>query len=233
MNTEELKHLTPKIMKKCVVSFADGSGDYRYKLNRLETSLKKHTDADLLMFTDYKEINSEPHSVIPYKFKAMAINEAINRGYDLILWCDSPLVAVKPLDDLFNHIDKKGYAFFNNIGHTLGMWTNDKCLEYYKMSRKKAMKVPMIMASCMGFKVENLTTGKFLADYIALADQLYSGSWKDHRHDQTVASFIIHELGMKILTGHESYFCYASHDGVQLEDGSIIKFNDSVCLLST
>jgi hypothetical protein len=210
---------------KCVVSFADGAGDYRKKLLRLQESMRRHTDADLLMFTDYKQINSEPHQVIPYKFKAMAINEAINKGYELILWCDSPIVAVKPLDYLFDHINRKGYVFFDNIGHPLGRWTNDKCLEYFKVSREQAMDIKMIMACCMGFKVNNLTAGRFLADYIALADKLYPGTWADHRHDQTVASFLIHELQMKILKGQETFFAYESHRNV-------LPISESVCLLS-
>lgn len=218
-------------MKKCVLSFADGAGDYRKKLNRLKESLKDKTDADLLMFTDYKEINCEHHSIVPYKFKAYAIKKAIEMGYTQIVWCDSPVVAIKPIQPLFDYISKFGYAFFNNIGHSLGMWSNDQCLEYFGISREEAKGIKMIMASCMAFNLDHDRTQKFLKEYIGLTD-LYHGSWKDHRHDQTVASCIIYDLNMKILTGHTSFFCYANHDGVKLEDGSIIKFNDSVCLLS-
>ena len=194
-------------------------------MKRLEDSLRRHTDADLLMFNDYKQIKSEPHQVIPYKFKAMAINEAINMGYELILWCDSPIVAIKPLNDLFDYINRNGYVFFDNIGHSLGMWTNNKCLEYFKVDRTEAMGIQMIMACCMGFKVSNLTAGKFLADYISLADKLYPGSWQDHRHDQTVASFIIHELQMKILKGQDTFFAYEMHR-------KVMPIADSVCLIS-
>jgi hypothetical protein len=217
-------------MKKAVVSFADGAGDYRRKLKRLENSLKDNTDADLLLFTDYKEINCEHHSVIPYKFKAYAIKKAIEMGYTQIVWCDSPVVAIKNITPVFEHIEKHGYAFFDNIGHSLGMWTNDKCLEYFGITREEAMNIKMIMASCMAFNMDFDITRKFMKEYIGLTD-LYIGSWKDHRHDQSVASCVIYDLNMKILTGHKSFFCYASHEGVELENG-VIKFEDSVCLLS-
>jgi hypothetical protein len=212
-------------MKKCVVSFADGSGDYRKKLNRLQESLRRNTDADLLMFTDYKQINSQPHQVIPYKFKAMAINEAAKLGYDLILWCDSPLVAIKPLDGLFYYIEQKGYVFFDNIGHSLGQWTNQKSLDYFGKTREEALNIKMIMACCMGFNLNNLTSANFLDQYISLADELYPGSWQDHRHDQTVASFLIDQLGMNILKGQDTFFAYESHK-------QVMPISDTVCLLS-
>jgi hypothetical protein len=218
-------------MKRCIVSFADGAGDYKRKLKRLEQSLKDNTDADLLMFTDYKEINCEHHSVVPYKFKSYAIKKAIELGYSQIIWCDSPIIAIKPIHPLFDHIAQHGYAFFNNIGHSLGMWTNDKCLQYFGITRQEAMNINMIMACCMAFNVDHDITQKFLKDYIGLTD-LYHGKWNDHRHDQSVASCLIYDLNMKILTGHKTFFCYAAHDGVRLETGEVIKFSDSVCLLS-
>lgn len=217
-------------MKRCIVSFADGAGHYRQKLNRLRESLKDNTDADLLFFTDYKEINCEHHNIVPYKFKAYAIKKAIELGYTQIIWCDSPLVAIKDISPMFDYISKHGYAFFNNLGHSLGMWTNDKCLDYFGVSREEAMNIPMIMACCMAFNYDHDITKKFLKDYIGLTD-LYHGSWKDHRHDQTVASFLIYDLNMKILTGHKTFFCYASHNGVEYK-GETIRFADSVCLLS-
>lgn len=215
-------------MKKCVVSFADNKGDYRKKLKRLEQSLKGNFDGDFLGFTDYKEINCESHHVIPYKFKPYAIKKAVEMGYDLILWCDSPVVAVKPLQPVFEFIEKRGYLFFNNIGHPLGRWTNDKALEHFGITRKEAMNIKMIMACCMGFKVENLTAATFLSEYIQLADELYPGNWTDHRHDQTVASFLIYDMNMRMLEGHKTFFAYQQFYNVP----ELQPIADSVCLVS-
>ena len=211
-------------MKKCVVSFADSSGDYSKKLIRLEQSLQYNTDAEFIAFSDYKQIGCEPHKVIPYKFKAYAIKKVLQE-YDLVLWCDSPIDAIKPLQPLFDYIDKHGYVFFDNIGHPLGRWTNQKALEYFGKTREEAMDIKMIMACCMGFKPENLTCAKFLDGYISLADELYPGSWSDHRHDQTVASFLIEDLEMNILKGQDTFFAYESHR-------EVMKIADSVCLVS-
>ena len=215
-------------MKRCVVSFADGAGKYREKLKRLEQSLKGKFDGDFLGFTDYKEIGCEPHSVIPYKFKPYAIQKAIDLGYESILWCDSPIVAIKDITHVFNHIETYGYLFFDNIGHPLGKWTNDKALDYFGMSREEAMSVKMIMACVMGFRIDKnvLEEGHFAFNvYKDLANDLYPGSWYDHRHDQTVMSFMIDHLKLDILTGQDTFFAYEQHYGV-------LPIADSVCLVS-
>ena len=214
-------------MKKCVVSFADKAGSYQAKMKRLEQSLKGNFDGDFLGFTDYNEIGCEPHSVIPYKFKPYAIQKAIDLGYEQILWCDSPIVAIKTIQPVFDHIEKHGYVFFDNIGHPLGRWTNQKCLDYFKMDRVNAMFVKMIMACCMGFN-PNLSCHRIphlFKKYWALADDLYPGSWDEHRHDQTVMSFLIRQYGLDILTGQDTFFAYEQHYGV-------LPIADSVCLVS-
>ena len=212
-------------IKKCVVSFADGAGDYRKKLQRLEASLKGNFDGDFLGFTDYNQIGCERHTVIPYKFKPYAIKKAIEMGYNQILWCDSPIVAIKNIQPVFDHIEKHGYAFFDNPGHSLGKWTNQKALDYFVTTRSVAMQTKMIMASCMGFRIRFDGAPKFFDEYLGLADELYPGSWNDHRHDQTVMSFLIAKYGLTILDGYNSYFIYQHfHDH--------FKIADSVCLVS-
>jgi hypothetical protein len=216
-------------MKKCVVSFADKAGSYQSKMKRLEQSLKGNFDGDFLGFTDYKEIGCEPHSVIPYKFKPYAIQKAIDLGYEQILWCDSPIVAIKSIQPIFDHIEEHGYVFFDNIGHPLGKWTNQKALDYFKMTREEAMNVQMIMACVMGFTKITINTWTTFHPtfryYKNLADELYPGSWSDHRHDQTVMSFLIHEQKLKILEGQSTFFAYEQHYGV-------LPIAESVCLVS-
>lgn len=196
-------------MKRAVVSFADSGQNGRYlnKMKRLEESLKGRTDADFLGFTSYEEIGSPKHTEIPYAFKPYAIQKAINLGYDSILWCDSPIHAVKDLSPVFEHIEKHGYLFFDNIGHPLGKWTNQKCLDYFEMTREEAMNTKMIMACCMGFTQRHL----FFNEYYDLAKELYPGSWNDHRHDQTVMSFLIEKYGLEILNGQQTFFMYENH----------------------
>lgn len=214
-------------MKKCVVSFADKAGTYQTKLKRLEQSLKGNFDGDFLGFTDYKEIGCESHSVIPYKFKPYAIQKAIDLGYELILWCDSPIVAIKNISPVFDHIQTHGYVFFDNIGHSLGKWSNDKALIHFKLTRNDAINIQMIMACCMGFRISTEFSfyHETFIQYKNLANELYPGSWDDHRHDQTVISLLIHRHKMNIDKGQDTFFAYEQHYGV-------LPIADSVCLVS-
>lgn len=181
-------------------------------MDRLGESLKGKTDADFIAFTDVKQIGCEPHSVIPYAFKQYSIKKAIDLGYESILWCDSPIFAVKDLSGIFSHIEDAGYVMFDNIGHTLGMWTNDKALNHFGVTREQAMTMKMTMACCQGF----YTKAKFsvrmaLKEYIDLAYELNPGEWSNHRHDQSLISLLAHKYGLEILNGQQTFFMYEDH----------------------
>lgn len=223
-------------MKKCVVSFADGTGSYQKKMLRLEQSLKGNFDGDFLGFTDYNEINSAPHSEIPYQFKPFAIDKAFDFGYDLVLWCDSPVYAKQGIYPVFQHIEKYNYLFFNNIGYSLGDYTNDKTLGHFDISRKDSWVIPMIMACVMGFK--KIPNNEPFEKYFGNSEELYPGEWnnddlteskdmrvKGHRHDQSVMSAIIYKYNLPILKGQDTFFAYETHR-------QVMDIADSVCLYS-
>lgn len=223
-------------MKQCIVSFADGTGSYRKKLQRLEQSMKGNFSGDLLLFTDYKEIGSPRHDEIPYAFKPYAIQKAIDLGYDLILWCDSPVYAKQPIQPVFDHIEQHGYVFFDNIGYSLGDYTNDATLNHFNISRDQSFKIPMIMACCMGFNVNDWMQKSFVSEYSQT--KYYPGEWdnedltesqdrrvKGHRHDQSWASALIYKYQKKILKGQDTFFAYESHR-------QVMPIADSVCLFS-
>lgn len=220
--------------KRCVVSFADGTGSYQKKMLRLEQSLKGNFDGDFLGFTSYDQIGCEPHSVVPYKFKPYAIDKAYQLGYETILWCDSPVYAKQSIIPVFEYIEKHGYLFFDNIGYSLGDYTNDKTLNAYSISRQDSWSIKMIMACVMGLRKG---FGGFVS-YKFDADSLYHGEWdnddqtesqdlrvKGHRHDQSVMSCIIHNMGLDILKGQDTFFAYEEHR-------KVMPIADSVCLFS-
>lgn len=220
--------------RKCVVSFADNAGSYQRKMLRLEQSLKGNFDGDFLGFTSYDQIGCEPHSVIPYKFKAWSILKAVELKYDMILWCDSPIYAKQNIQPVFDHIEHHGYLFFDNIGFSLGDYCNDRTLDHFDITRDESWKIKMIMACCMGFSIDQT---EFLLKYTGLTN-LYQGAWdnddlteskdrrvKGHRHDQSVASALIHKMKLTILKGQDTFFAYESHR-------QVMPIADSVCLFS-
>lgn len=211
-------------MKRCIVSYAD-TPHYQSKMKRLDESLKGRFDGDFISFTHHSQIGSPSHKEVPYAFKPYAIQKAINLGYETILWLDSPIHAIKDLSPVFEYIEQHGFMFFDNIGHTLGMWTNDKCLEYFNIPREQAMKIQMIMACAIGINIQNILAVNFFNLYRHLID-LYPGPHSNHRHDQSVASCLIYRQGLDIITAHETFFMYESFRNV-------FNISETVCLVSS
>lgn len=232
-------------MKKTVVSFADGAGQYAKALMRLERSLTQTGfDGTFKGINDYGHIGSPLHKgspdAVPYAFKALSIKKAIDEGARYVLWCDSVVYATKSIDPIFQHIAEHGYLLFDNIGYSIGDYTSDACLNHFGMTRAEAFESKMIMACVMGFDVEHPVAKAFLDKYIgaALDGISYHGDWhnqncqvsndmrvKGHRHDQSVASIIAKQMGMTITNAQQTYFAYAAHKG-------ILPIADSVCLWS-
>lgn len=210
---------------RAVVSFAN-TPFYQEKMKRLQDSVESQ-GVKFIGYTSCEQIGCRPHSEIPYQFKPYAMQKAIADGVTTMLWCDSPIIAIGDLTPVFEHIERDGYLFFNNYGHPLGKWTNDTALEWFKYSREYAMDVKQIMACCMGFDKYALD-GQVFADYLYLSDFLYRGSWDNHRHDQTVMSFLIHEYDLPILDGHKTFFIYEHFKQVP----QFQPIADSVCLIS-
>lgn len=227
--------------KNCViVNFANGH--FAGQQDRLKYSLIEHGySGDILLFNNENQLPGCPgHQNVPYSFKPYSIMEAVKKGYDYILWIDSPIVAIKPLDKIFEHIKTEGYCFFNNIGHELGKWTSDACLKKHSIGREESFNIKMIMACCMGFNMIHASSEDFINEYYKAATDgiSYIGSWTNganevstdkrvmgHRHDQSVASILIHKLNLNILTGNETFFMYDSHK-------LVMTTGNDVCLLS-
>lgn len=233
-------------MRKYVVTFADGVGNYAKAMMRQELSMKAvGFDGTWKGINDYGHIGSPLHkghpTAVPYAFKAHSIKKAIEEGAELILWLDSVVYATKSIQPVFDHIQEHGYLFFDNISYTIGDYTSDACLNKFGMSRDEAFKSPMIMACCMGFNIYNEQARKFLDSYILAASDgvSFHGDWtnenlqvsndmrvKGTRHDQSVASILIKQMGLKIIRAQDTFFSYIEHKG-------LIPVSDSVCLWSS
>lgn len=233
---------------KMVVSFADGVGNYAKSMMRLDLSLKMvGFGGQYEIFkgiNDYGHINSPhhkgTHDAVPYAFKALSIKKAIEEGADYILWCDSVIYATKSIEPVFNHIKEHGYLFFDNLGYSIGDYTSDACLSNFGMTREEAFNSKMLMACCAGFDVNNPKAKEFLYKYISAASDgvSYQGDWtnenlqvsndmrcRGHRHDQSVMSIIVKQMGLDITNAQETFFAYNEHKGK-------IKISDTVCLWS-
>lgn len=229
-------------MKKVVVSFADEAGSYRRAMKRLEESLAKvGFDGVFKGYTSYEAIGSVRHQSVPYAFKPAAMAAAMHEeGPGLYLWADSPVYATQSLDGLFRHIDTNGYIFFDNIGYSIGMYASDACLEKHGMSRNEAFESKMLMSCCYGLNTRHPEAMKLFKSYLlaSLDGVSYQGSWYNtkgevsnsvlclgHRHDQTVQSIKVKQLGLDVTNAQQTFFAYEAHK-------SVLPISPTVCLWS-
>lgn len=228
-------------MKKAIVCFNNGVDRYIVKQKRQEESLKDvGFDGYYKCYSDFNEINSKPHTTVPYQFKAKAIQKIREQGYDLVLWMDSPVYATKSLDKVFEYIKQNGILLFDNIGFTIGDFTSDHCLGIMDMTRDESFKQPMVMACVMGFDFTNENTCKVFDEYLRLSDVYgaYEGDWindkfqvskdyrvKGHRHDQSVISILAAKNNIPLTHPNSTFFAYFNNPGH-------LPHADSVCLIS-
>jgi hypothetical protein len=228
-------------MKKAIVTFANNEERYIKAQARQEESLKKvGWDGDYFAFKTFEEIGSPDHDDVPYAFKPFAIDKVREMGYDLIIWMDSPVYAIKPLDTLCSFIENNGSIFFDNLGFTIGDYTSDECLRLCDMTREEAFNRPMIMACLMGFDFTNPKTSELFDKYLLAASEQgkYEGDWhnnnlqvskdnrvKGHRHDQSVMSILMSKRGIKPVHPHSTFFAYFNNPGH-------LPHAETVCLLS-
>lgn len=145
----------------------------------------------------------------PYAFKPWALRAAQVAGADIAIWVDASYWAVRPLDSLVAYTEEHG-CWFHGPDHDAGMWTSDRCLAAFGRTRDQTMGVAMILAGGMALDFRHERARVFLDRYQQGArDGLFAGDWKNdrgqvssdprclgHRHDQSVASLLIAEMGL-------------------------------------
>ena len=185
---------------------------------------KLYPTATVFAFRSFADIHPHcpPHSKDPYAFKLYAIEHARFRGYDIVIWLDSPNRLVKPIDDWLPKISEVG-VYLQRDGWLCGQWANDNCLKYFGVTRDEAMQIPNIYASIMAFDFRTQVASKFLERWKAACDAgAFRGNAKNdtgtesndtrclgHRHDQTCAELVAYQMGIEIqpsVLGENLYF---------------------------
>lgn len=224
--------------EQCVVNFGSGSFDRGEK--RIRASFLEHGyDGDFLFFHHEDELSCPAHQEVPYAFKAYALKDAQRRGYRYVLWVDSSVYAVGPVEKAFGIIKNLGYLLLLN-GWTTGQWCSDAALETLGLTREEAFEYRHIMACVMGLDLMDSSAQYFLEQYYALANDgiTFKGAWSNknhevsqddrvlgHRHDQTAASVIASKLGMN--KWQEYMLVYNDH-----QDPNIKRYENTVFELS-
>jgi hypothetical protein len=182
-----------------IVNFS--TKEYAKGQQRLNASIKGYKT---LMFDSYEQIDSPSHQISPYAFKVYAIKKALEID-PIVLWADASLWRVGDLSIIENIIKTEGF-FGTEAGHYSGKWTNDHTRKYFNVTEQEMYQgqggITLLSAGLLGLDKNNEIAMEFLRQWEASCSAgCFSGSWLDHRHDQTCASIIATRLGLKYQRG--------------------------------
>lgn len=228
--------------RACVLTAHNGRGWYPKGQHRLARTLNFHGfahDIAALQCTPHSggwvvsgTINGqpiEPHfsqrfkSDCVYTLKAAAW-EYVAQFYDVVLWLDCSVYAIKPIENLFDLIESEGYYFWRS-GFSLGQTSGRHCLEYFRIDEDESFDIMDTSTSMMGLKLSNPKGADFLKQWLAAAQNgMFHGSRDaivgaegrqqlfEHRQDQSAASCLTHKLGLEL---HDPgiYSQYANEKG--------------------
>ncbi len=204
-------------VRACIINASTGSGWYADGTKRLVRSLIHHGYAhDILTWNTW--MNDKFSQDCPYNIKAAAWTEALLKNYEIILWLDCSVWAINYPYKVFDVINTEGYFFWKSEYNTNCAETvSDRCLQYFGVDRDKAESYPEISSGIFGIHVENPLANQFIERWLQSArDGQFAGSrehanqsadprFKFHRQDQSCASMIIGQMGLKVHEGDE--FC--------------------------
>lgn len=195
--------------KKAVIINAALGGWYWKGQERLIKSLNLHGYAhDILTWTE-EWPNDNYDKSCPYNVKASAFEEAINKGYEIIIWLDCSVWAINNPYSLLDVVNAEGYYFWSS-GYNCAQVCSDNCLNYFGVDRDLAESFGDCSTSMFGVNMSNPQGKEFIERWIKAAkDGAFLGSrehdnqsqdhrFKFHRQDQAVASVIIGQMGLKI-----------------------------------
>ena len=195
-------------MRRAIVNVATTTRFQRGQV-RLLQSLGRHDPKSTHLVWVNAASHWPLHEHTPYAFKAFSLMEA-SAQFDLLLWCDSSIVAQASLEPLWKRIERDGYWFAQVGPPCYPAWTNYEwtAREAYghlfpEMELKKAQELnrtfPQVYGTAFGLNVKSMIGKMFLEEFYRLANTTaFCGSWENHRHDQTAASVLAWRLGMKL-----------------------------------
>lgn len=132
-------------------SYSHGS-PYAKGQERLLNSLVHHGFRHkVLAFQDFPNNHYEKKT---YNIKASCMHQAREMGFDVLLWLDSSVWAIREIEPLFDYIISHGWYFHSN-GFNLGRTMDNKALEYFGLTRDKAYQMPDLTSSMFGLHLGN------------------------------------------------------------------------------
>jgi hypothetical protein len=184
------------VKRRAVLNVAVDGQYPRYQERLLKSLNLVGYDGPLFKWTNTWPPGSPSHHAVPYGFKSFAIEHAIRNGHTTLLWVDSAVYAIRPLDLIFERIEKEGH-FIVIGGDRLGNYTSDAILNRFDVSRERAMELQLVGGTVIGLDMTNPVTAEFFSNLMTHLKLGYFNNHPGSRGDEPVMSLLTYKLGMK------------------------------------
>lgn len=197
----------------CVISYAqNGREDYTAGMRRMAQSIIDQAKKNVAMIlvspdADYGYVGTVPvnrpwrgmpqHQHVPYGFKPWLFKTAFDAGFNCVLWCDSTIQAIKPIEEIFDAASHQGLFVGDNPGCEQRTWCSDDALD--AMGCPRDARFNQIMACSLAIDIAHPAGRAVFDGWWALCNDgvTFAGrggsvrpEFRGHRHDQAALSWL-------------------------------------------
>lgn len=180
--------------------------------DRLRDCLRDHGFSGSTSFSKSYAPHWPTHRQRPYAFKSYAIFDLDPFDPDVVVWLDSSIVVVNPIDKIIERAREHGACVWDS-GWALGQWTKDEALAIYGVTRDEAMEIPLVVGGAFALDLTHdrgRNIFKRLFEY-ASHPSLFVGAWDNaagnlgdsrclgHRHDMPALTLACREYEADII----------------------------------
>lgn len=189
------------MLKRAVINVS--TAKYWVGQQRLSGSLLVNKGNYIQCFYQHEaEVAAPFHTDNMYAFKPYAMKHVADAGFTTLLWLDASMYVLNDITPIFEAIERDGY-FFQDSGWMNERWTTAEVLGYFGTNKGR-----MISSGVLGVNILNPDGKEFLDSWFqACNDGMFNGSHDNYRHDQSAASLIIEQMGLKI-TDNNTFWTY-------------------------
>lgn len=171
----------------------------------------------------FKDIQTDQNRYVKglFSWKPVIIKQALDL-YEEVLYIDAGTVLLKPIDNIFKHINQNGYLFFD-CGHSIKWMTTKSIIEKFELQGEKNKW--LLNEDTLGVDaglqgISRKVYNEYVVPMYELSKDINNfvddgscpNGWGTGRHDQTLFSILAQKLKYKILK-HGSETCYLNVDG--------------------
>jgi hypothetical protein len=186
-------------MSRCIVNVSVGWKYPIYQKRLLKSLELVGYKGAVLTWTEEYPPGSPTHKETRYNFKQHAFLEAFRRGHTSVLWMDASSYAIRPLDPIFEEIEKVGY--FVPLGcDTLDGFISDAALAYFGMTREEAKSLRLSCTTVYGLNANSPLAMEFLNKLMECAKGGLTRGHAKRRGEEPIVSVLGSRLKMNLTS---------------------------------